>query len=334
MTKQKLPLIFFVLFLLLVASMLAGFLLGSARFGVEELWNGIFGENRDPSVELILFELRLPRVIGALLAGGGLAVAGLLLQSATDNDLCSPSVIGVNAGAGLAVTLCCALAPAAALQPLAAFAGAMAGVVLVLVFAEATGASRMTLVLAGVAISNLFTALIDAVTTIFPDALLGYADFRMGGLAGVTMARLGPAAVLIGVSLALAVSLAGLLEILSLGPETAQSLGVAVRPVRLLFLALAAALAGSAVSVCGLVGFVGLLVPHAVRAVFGGESRRLLVCSALGGAAFLTLCDLIARAAAAPFELPVGTVLSVVGGPFFLWLLVRQRGGRTHDRTA
>ena len=141
-------------------------------------------------------------------------------------------------------------------------------------------------------------------------------------------------AVLIGASLALAVSLAGLLEILSLGPETAQSLGVAVRPVRLLFLALAAALAGSAVSVCGLVGFVGLLVPHAVRAVFGGESRRLLVCSALGGAAFLTLCDLIARAAAAPFELPVGTVLSVVGGPFFLWLLVRQRGGRTHDRTA
>ena len=153
-------------------------------------------------------------------------------------------------GPGLAVTLCCALAPAAALQPLAAFAGAMAGVGLVLVFAEATGASRMTLVLAGVAISNLFTALIDAVTTIFPDALLGYADFRMGGLAGVTM---GPAGAcgrcLIGASLALAVSLAGLLEILSLGPETAQSLGVAVRPVRLLFLALAAALAGSAVSV-------------------------------------------------------------------------------------
>ena len=220
------------------------------------------------------------------------------------------------------------------MQPLAAFAGAMAGVGLVLVFAEATGASRMTLVLAGVAISNLFTALIDAVTTIFPDALLGYADFRMGGLAGVTMARLGPAAVLIGASLALAVSLAGLLEILSLGagdraePGGGRAAGAAFVP----------GAGGRAGRVRRQRLRAGRLcrpaVPHAVRAVFGGESRRLLVCSALGGAAFLTLCDLIARAAAAPFELPVGTVLSVVGGPFFLWLLVRQRGGRTHDRTA
>lgn len=312
----------------------ASLLLGAAELSPAEVLAALAGRDPNSVAARVVLYARLPRVCGSLLAGAALAAAGVIIQTVLANPLAAPHIIGVNAGAGLAVTLCCALAPAAALQPLAAFAGAMAGVGLVLVFAEATGASRMTLVLAGVAISNLFTALIDAVTTIFPDALLGYADFRMGGLAGVTMARLGPAAVLIGASLALAVSLAGLLEILSLGPETAQSLGVAVRPVRLLFLALAAALAGAAVSVCGLVGFVGLLVPHAVRAVFGGESRRLLVCSALGGAAFLTLCDLIARAAAAPFELPVGTVLSVVCGPFFLWLLVRQRGGRTHDRTA
>ena len=153
----------------------------------------------------------------------------------------------------------------------------------------------------------------------------------MGGLAGVTMARLAPAAVLIGISLAAVFCLTGLLDVLALGPETAQSLGLSVRPTRLLFLTLAAALSGAAVSFCGLVGFVGLLVPHAVRAVVGEESRPLVVCSALGGAALMTLCDLVARTVAAPFELPVGTVLSVVGGPFFLWLLVRQRGGRTHD---
>lgn len=124
------------------------------------------------------------------------------------------------------------------------------------------------------------------------------------------------------------VALAGSLDVLALGTETAQSLGLRVR---LVFLALAAALAGAAVSVCELVGFVGLLVPHIVRRLVGGESRPLVLCSALGGAALMTLCDLLARLVAAPFELPVGTVLSLVGGPFFLWLLIRQRGGRTHD---
>ena len=277
------------------------------------------------SARVVLYS-RLPRTCGSLLAG-----AGVLIQTVLANPLAAPHIIGVNAGAGLAVTISCAIAPMAAVRPLAAFAGAMAGVLLVLLFAESTGASRITLVLAGVAISSIFSALIDAVTTLYPDALIGYTDFRMGGLTGVTMAKLAPAAVLIGISLVLAFSLSGLLDVLALGPETAQSLGLSVRPTRLLFLTLAAALAGSAVSFCGLVGFVGLLVPHGVRSIVGEESRPLLLCSALGGAALMTLCDLVARTVAAPFELPVGTILSILGGPFFLWLLVRQRGGRTHD---
>lgn len=247
------------------------------------------------------------------------------------NPLAAPHIIGVNAGAGLAVTISCALAPMATVRPLAAFGGAMVGVFLVLLFAETTGASRITLVLAGVAISSIFSACIDGVTTIFPDALIGYTDFRIGGLAGVTMAKLVPAAVLIAPSLILAFAMGGLLDLLALGPETAQSLGLSVRPTRLLFLTLAAALSGAAVSFCGLVGFVGLLVPHGVRSVVGEESRPLIFCSALGGAALMTLCDLVARTVVAPFELPVGTILSILGGPFFLWLLVRQRGGRTHD---
>ena len=212
-------------------------------------------------------------------------------------------------GAGLAVTLCCALAPAAALQPLAAFAGAMAGVGLVLVFAEATGASRMTLVLAGVAISNLFTALIDAVTTIFPDALLGYADFRMGGLAGVTMARLGPAAVLIGVSLGAGGEFgraAG--DSLSLGPETCAEpggwpcgrCGFCFWRWRPRWPGPPSAFAGwSALSAC----WSRMRCAPCLAA-------KAAACSSAppwAGAAFLTLCDLIARAAAAPFELPWGT---------------------------
>lgn len=284
----------------------------------------------DVSARVVLFS-RLPRTCGSLLAGAALAVSGVIIQTVLGNPLAAPHIIGVNAGAGLAVTISCALAPMAAVRPLAAFGGAMIGVFLVLLFAETTGASRITLVLAGVAISSIFSACIDGVTTIFPDALIGYTDFRIGGLAGVTMAKLAPAAVLIAPSLILALALGGLLDLLALGPETAQSLGLSVRPTRLLFLTLAAALSGAAVSFCGLVGFVGLLVPHGVRSVVGEESRPLILCSALGGAALMTLCDLVARTVVAPFELPVGTILSILGGPFFLWLLVRQRGGRTHD---
>ena len=284
----------------------------------------------DVATHVVLYS-RLPRTCGSLLAGSALAVAGVLIQTVLANPLAAPHIIGVNSGAALGVTLCCALLPATSLQPLAAFAGAMAGVLLVLLFAEATGASRITLVLAGVAISSIFSALIDAVITFYPDALMGYSDFRMGGLDGVTMDKLAPAALLIALSLAAVLGLTGLLDILALGPETAQSLGVSVRPVRFVFLTLASALAGAAVSFCGLVGFVGLLVPHAVRSIVGEDSRPLVVCSALGGASLMTLCDLLARLIAAPFELPVGTILSIVGGPFFLYLLIRQRGGRTHD---
>ena len=291
--------------------------LGAVAVAPTEVLRALLSGQSDGVAAQIVLYARLPRTLAGLLAGAALAVAGVLIQTVLANPLAAPHILGVNAGAGLAVTVCCALAPGLAMQPLAAFGGAMAGVLLVLLFAESTGASRITLVLAGVAISNLFSAGIDAVTTLYPDALLGYADFRMGGLAGVTLARLVPAAAMILPGLALA-----------LGPETAQSLGLAVRPTRLALLALAAALAGAAVSVCGLVGFVGLLVPHAVRAVLGEDSRPLLAGSALGGAALLTGCDLLARTAAAPFELPVGTVMSFVGGPFFLWLLIRQRGGR------
>ncbi len=302
--------------------------LGAVSVAPTEVLRALLSGQSDGVAAQIVLYARLPRTLAGLLAGAALAVAGVLIQTVLANPLAAPHILGVNAGAGLAVTVCCALAPGLAMQPLAAFGGAMAGVLLVLLFAESTGASRITLVLAGVAISNLFSAGIDAVTTLYPDALLGYADFRMGGLAGVTLARLVPAAAMILPGLALVLCLADRLDVLALGPETAQSLGLAVRPTRLALLALAAALAGAAVSVCGLVGFVGLLVPHAVRAVLGEDSRPLLAGSALGGAALLTGCDLLARTAAAPFELPVGTVMSFVGGPFFLWLLIRQRGGR------
>ena len=150
----------------------------------------------------------------------------------------------------------------------------------------------------------------------------------MGGLSGVTLQRLVLPGVLIAAGLLAAFALHTELDILSLGDDVARSVGLAAAPVRCLLLGAAAVLCGASVSFAGLVGFVGLIVPHAARFLVGGESRALLPASALLGAALVAGCDTLARVLFAPFELPVGILLSLLGGPFFLWLLFRQRGGR------
>ena len=162
-----------------------------------------------------------------------------------------------------------------------------------------------------------------------PDAVSGITDFRIGGFTGVTMTQLAPAAVLILVSLGIALSLSQQMDILALGSDTAQSLGLSVQLVRFILLVLAAALAGAAVSFCGLISFVGLIIPHTMRHLSGENSLPLLLSSALGGAFFVTVCDLLARILFSPFELPVGIILAFAGAPFFLWLLFKQKGVHT-----
>ena len=295
-----------------------------------ELLPALFSGGATTPGQIILFA-RLPRVCGCLLAGAALAVSGAVIQAVLHNPLAAPNIIGVNSGAGLLVAVCCALWPTAvAAVPFAAFLGALGGVLLVLFIAERTGASRMTLVLAGVAVSAIFSAGIDAVVTFVPEALNGYSDFRIGGMANLSMERIIPAFWIILVAMVLIFSLSGELDVLMLGTDTARSLGLPAKPLRLILLTLAAALAGAAVSFAGLLGFVGLIVPHMMRRLLGEESLPLLLASALGGAALLTVCDLISRILFAPHELPVGIVLALVGGPFVMWLLLRQRGGRTH----
>lgn len=316
---------------LTAASAVLSVCFGAVDLGPIEIWNALFSGGNTTGGQIILFA-RLPRVCGCLLAGAALAVSGAVIQAVLHNPLAAPNIIGVNSGAGLMVALCCALWPTAvAAVPFAAFLGALGGVFLVLFIAERTGASRMTLVLAGVAVSAMFSAGIDAVVTFVPEALNGYTDFRIGGMSNLSMDRIAPAFWMILVAMLVVFSLAGELDVLLLGTETARSLGLPAKPLRLLLLALAAALAGAAVSFAGLLGFVGLIVPHIMRRLLGEESLPLLVSSALGGAALLTLCDLISRVLFVPYELPVGIVLALVGGPFFIWLLLRQRGGRIHD---
>lgn len=301
---------------------------GAVMISPGEVLSALTGGDSASVAFKIVRYTRLPRTCAALLAGAALAISGAVIQTVLNNPLASPGVIGVNSSAGLAVALVCAVSPLSQnVTPFVAFAGALFGVLLVMGLAECTGASRMTVVLAGVAISNLFSAGIDTVVTMVPDALNGVSDFRIGGFSSVTMARLAPAAALIALGAAAVFSLSQQMDILALGNDCAQSLGLSVRPTRFALLVLAAALSGATVSFSGLLSFVGLIVPHAMRRFVGEDSMPLLLSCALGGAFFVTVCDLLARIMFAPYELPVGVVLAFAGAPFFLWLLFRQRGG-------
>ena len=317
---------------LCLAAAVLSILLGAARLSPEELWSAFSQLEGGGANARILFYVRIPRTAACLLAGAALAVSGAIIQGVLANPLAAPNIIGVNAGAGLAVTLCCAFLPAAGLAvSAAAFAGALAAVMLVVFLAQKTGASRMTVILAGVAVNSFLNSGTEAVVTLFPDAAIGSADFRVGGFSAVSGARLWPAAILILAGILLALTLCNELDLLTLGEETAHGLGLPVRRTRTLLLALAALLAGASVTFAGLLGFVGLIVPHMARRFVGGQSARLLPMCAFSGAGLVTLCDLAARMLFAPYELPVGILLSFIGGPFFILLLLRQRGGRIHD---
>ena len=304
----------------------------AVAFGILLLSAGLSLGLGAASLTPVIFRfVRLPRTLACILSGAALAVSGAVIQGVLSNKLASPSIIGVNAGAGLAVTLCCALGQLSGwFIAGSAFLGALISVLLIVFTAEKAGASRTTVILGGIAVNALLNALSEAVVTLVPEAGMMAGDFRVGGFGSVSHVRLIPAGILICIALVAVYSLRNELDVLTLGEETAQSLGLPVKTVRTMLLVLSAMLAGAAVSFAGLLGFIGLIIPHAMRRMVGSENRLLLPMCALGGGAFVTLCDTVARVAFAPFELPVGVLLSVIGGPFFLVLLMKRKGGRGH----
>lgn len=316
--------------LLLLLSVIASLCFGAASVTPSALFADLAGKG-DGAALRIVQHIRFPRIAATLLAGSSLAVAGMVIQSVLRNPLASPGIIGVNSGAGFMATLACAFFPAQIrLIPIAAFLGALITVLLVYGIGSATGASRITIVLAGVAVSGILSAGIDTIVTVVPNALTGSNMFRVGGVAGVTFSSIFPQGYIMIAAMAVVFFLRNEIDVLALGKETAKSLGLNVGFYQFLLLGLAALLAGSAVSFAGLISFIGLLIPHIARRLVGTQCKVLIPCCILYGAAFLTLCDLMARILFAPFEIPVGLVLSMLGGPFFIWLLIRQRRRGIH----
>lgn len=314
----------------LAASLVLAVMVGAVPLAPDQVVLALLGGG-DPITTTIVRDLRLPRVLAAALVGASLAVAGALLQGLLRNPLADPFVTGTSAGGALgAVAALALLGPLAGpLVPVAAFLGALAAVALVWQLARLGGRTTvLTVLLAGVVMSS-FAGAVVTLLLVSSDRLAlrlrAVLDVLVGAVSIRGAPELAVAALVTAVGVAAALAIAPRVDAYAFGEETAATLGVDTDRTTAAVLAAAALLAGSAVALAGLVGFVGLVVPHAARAVVGAAHRRLVATCALGGAVALVLADAGARVALAPAELPVGVVTGLIGGPFFLALLFRTR---------
>ena len=311
---------------------LAAPLTGSTAIDLRRVfsWSIPFADNLDAQ---IFFVARLPRVLAGAMVGSALAASGVVFQALLRNPLATPFTLGVSAGAALGAMLALTFNVPSGIAgvsavPIASFAGALGavGIVYALARAKHSGISTSVLLLAGVTLNSFFSALI-----LFVQFLADYTQtFRtvrwlMGDLDVSSYAPLLAAVPPLALSFAAFAVLPKRMNLLSISDESAASRGVDVhRTQRLAFLSASLA-TGAAVSLGGPIGFIGIVIPHLVRLIVGADHRLVLPASAFGGAVFLVMCDTLSRTVLSPLEVPVGVVTAIIGGPFFLWLLIRNR---------
>ncbi|WNM62724.1 FecCD family ABC transporter permease [Candidatus Nitrospira neomarina] len=284
----------------------------------------------DPTT-VILLQVRLPRLLLAFFVGGSLAMVGVALQALLRNPLADPFIIGISSGAALGAAIALLFGVGISVLsvsalPVCAFAGALLSLVIMYrISSVGFGFSIYTLLLAGVVLNAIFSAFIMFLTSVAdPNRAFGMYAWLMGSLTGPDYSTLGVLGLYLGVGLVILATQAQSLNLLTLGEETARSLGVEVERVKKLVFVAAALLTGAVVSFSGIIGFVGLIVPHAVRLVLSADHRLLLPAAGFVGGMFLMLADTVARTALSPSEFPVGVVTALVGGPVFLYLLTTR----------
>ena len=315
--------------LLAAGSAVAGLVAGPSGLSVREAVSALLAPESQGAAADIVLRVRLPRVLLALLVGASLATSGVLFQALLRNPLADPFVLGVSGGAALGGIAVLSLGSAvglshAAVAP-AAFAGALA-TTLLLGLVSGSRASPTSLLLTGVVFNAFASAGI-----VFLASLAGLTEgasvflWLIGSLSNVRADAAGWVALFLFAGLACALPLARMLNLMTLGDEPAQQLGVDVARVQRVLLVAASLMVGAAVSVAGLIGFVGLIIPHLLRLLIGPDHRLLVPSAALAGGAFLLLCDTAARSLLGGRELPVGALTSLLGGPVFLWLLRRHQ---------
>jgi iron complex transport system permease protein len=304
------------------------------RMSVNHLFGARFTPTWRPQDEAIFFAIRLPRVAGAAIVGAALATAGVLFQGLLRNPLADPYALGVSGGAALGGALGFLLSVSFSVLgfspvPILAFVGALVAMSLVYGLARSGGrAPIVTLLLAGFAVSAIMGYAVSFLLILNDRLQLNLPrvyGWLLGGISVTQWSQLGLAVAMVGGAMGGGWLLRHSLDALSLGEESAEQLGVAVESDKRVVIVLGSILTGAAVALGGLIGFVGLFAPHVTRVIIGPRHSLLLPAAALVGSAFLVLADLLARALLPPTEIPVGILTAFVGGPFFLWLLRRER---------
>ena len=324
-TKRR-SLILVALFILLGISMLGSISYGAVSISWQDILRIPFGETKE-EWEQIIFNIRIPRMLTGILVGMNLALAGAIMQGVLRNPLADPGILGVTAGAGLGALGVMILFPEyVGLVPLIAFAGALGALFAVYLLAWKNGSIEpIRLILAGVALAAFFGGIMTTMMVFHSEKVQGTVQWMAGGFQGRSWGHVRMVLPYTFFGVIAAFWTSRTLNILALGDEVATGLGLNVRRSRLVLMTVAGFLTAAAVSVAGLLGFVGLMVPHIVRMVIGSDFEWLMPAAVLIGAILVVNADTFARIVFAPSEVPVGVFMSFIGAPFFLYLL--RRGG-------
>ena len=296
------------------------------------VWDHFFGEVWDPDADYLIFEWRLPRICTGILAGIGLAAAGVVMQSILRNPLADPYTTGISSGASFGATIAIGLGISLASGTYAivtgAFVFALIPTAVILAVSKMRGASPTTMIMAGIAIMYIFNAMTTMITLwVSPDQLSAIFAWSVGSIDGATWTQVMTMLVFVVVGYGILQLCSRRLNVLSTGDESSRSMGIDANKLRILCLLVVSFLTAGIVSFTGLIGFIGLVSPHICRLVIGSDNRFLIPASAAFGAALLIIADSIGRIVIQPATIQVGVITAFIGGPLFLYLIIKQRKG-------
>ena len=326
---KRLWVVSFSLLLVLLAAMFLGLSLGSSQSGIKAVFQNLLGIGpRDPMLDTIIWKIRFPRILLATLVGGTLSLGGLVFQAILKNPLAEPYILGISGGSAIGAIIGILMGlvrfPGVSLM---AFSGSIGTLLLILVMSSGhTILKKDALLLSGVMVNAFCGAVIMFLVSLTQDARLHNIIFwLMGDLSMVDMPQVGILAAMLLPCFFLVFWFSNSMNLLLMGKELAQTMGVNVKAVTATLLVATSFMVSATVSYCGLVGFVGLVVPHLLRLLFGPDHRVLVPACVLGGGAYLVFCDVLARALPAQGEMPAGVITAMIGAPIFIYLLKKNR---------
>jgi iron complex transport system permease protein len=315
----------FFLILLAIGSMAIGLMIGPVTVSLAELFRAIFSENGDPIIGQILFDIRLPRILFGLAVGGGLSIAGAVFQAILLNPLAEPYILGISSGGTFGAILSFLIGASFFSTQLFAFSGAVCVMLIVFLLGKRFGELEPNvLLLSGIMVGAFFSALILIMMSLLNDSLRTAIFWLIGNLSLAEKSNLPSVMIITLFTSFILVLMSDKFNVFSLGNDYAKQLGINTKRLKTTTYILTSILIGTIVSVSGIIGFVGLLIPHICRLLFGVDNRVVLPASFFIGGSFLILCDTIARTIIAPAEFPVGAITAIVGAPIFIYLLRKK----------